>query len=548
MDIDVNPPAAQGRWTHRLAGGAVAVFLGFNLGWAAAITHLSSFVTEPWGWFWLLNKPHTALAFGLVTGLGVGLIYWKKGLAPLAPLALAIIPAAPFMPAWISFFQFYQSVAVDLAWPLLALAFFGTAFNLIPRRQAPWPINMDNPWAARIINVALPIAFVVIAASMFYTGEKLKRGAGFTGDSPQYLLVADALVMDHSVDLMPAILREDHTHWIEEPVGGHGQPYNAVEHYSKYKTGYPAVISPFVAIGWLFHADLRLLAIYGTFLFGAAVTWQLWELLHRDVKLSPSASAMGVASVMFTFPMLAYGSQVYPEMFAALMVTLALRLLTQADRAGAGSAVAMGVVMGLLLFLHDRFAFFGLPAIAAYFWLTRKAALRVWPPFLATLALFAALNIYDLHARHFPIVPKEGTYGRTTSFWNSKGVYIGWLGVILDKAHGALAYAPVFLLAPAFLLGAAKARPKMAISILTLMAIPCLLVLSFEEWWAGTSPPGGRYVVAYYPALAIFAGIFWQTRPARWVYWLFFLLLGTGLVIGHNFFLYAKEDYLVHQC
>ncbi|MDH4185282.1 MAG: hypothetical protein OEV92_13720, partial [Nitrospinota bacterium] len=41
---------------------------------------------------------------------------------------------------------------------------------------------------------------------------------------------------------------------------------------------------------------------------------------------------------------------------------------------------------------------------------------------------------------------------------------------------------------------------------------------------------------------------FWQTRPARWVYWLFFLLLGTGLVIGHNFFLYAKEDYLVHQC
>jgi len=75
-----------------------------------------------------------------------------------------------------------------------------------------------------------------------------------------------------------------------------------------------------------------------------------------------------------------------------------------------------------------------------------------------------------------------------------------------------------------------------------------MLALGFEEWWAGTSPPGARYLVAYYPALAVTAGLFWQTRPAAWVYWLFFLLLGTGLVTTHNFYLYAQEDYLVHQC
>ena len=543
---NASPPLQYSGMATRVAGGFA---LGFAFGWGAAIQLLSQFVTEPWAWFWALERPDSALLSGLAFGIVGASLALKRGLSPLAPLVVAIPVALPFMPAWIPFFRVYQAVAVDLGMPLLALGFFATLVSLLPPR--PWSSlnhELDSPRAEQMFSLVLPLLFAAMSAGVFMTGERIMRGAGFTGDSPQYVLIADALVIDHSLDLIPAIMREDHINWIEEPVGGHGETYNYTEHYSKYKSGYSVAIAPFVAMGWLTGGDFRLWSIFGTLLFGMAVTWNLFRLLHSDLGLPPSTSAMGVAGVMFTFPMLAYAVQVYPEMLAALMVTLGLRFLINAEKSGPWSALGMGAAMGMLLFLHDRFGFFGLPAIAAYFWLTRKSAWRVWPLFLATLTLFAAINIVDLYIRHFDIIPRAGQYGRAGQYWNPLGVYIGWIGGLLDKGHGVLIYAPVFLMAPAVILLALRSRPWPSWPLFVLMAIPYFLVLGFDEWWAGTSPPGTRYIVAYYPALAIFMGFFWNSRPAAWVYWLFFWLIGVGLAITRNFFTYANEYYLVHQC
>jgi len=555
---DVYPPEVDRKeenasHTKRPLDRAMAVVggfaLGFAFGWGAAIQFLSQFVTEPWAWFWVLERPDTALVWGLVFGIVGALLGLKRGLGPLAPLAVAIPVALPFMPAWIPFFRVYQAVAIDLGMPILALSFFATLVNLLPPR--PWSVlnhEMDSPRAAKMFSWGLPLLFAALSSGAFMTGEKIMRGAGFTGDSPQYVLIADALVIDHSLDLMPAIMREDHINWIEEPVGGHGETYNLTEHYSKYKSGYSVAIAPFVAMGWLTGGDFRLWSIFGTLLFGMAVTWNLFRLLHSDLRLPPSTAAMGVVGVMITFPMLAFGVQVYPEMLAALMVTLGLRFLINAEKSGAWAAIGMGAAMGMLLFLHDRFGFFGLPAIVAYFWLTRKSAWRVWPVFLGTLTLFAGIVLIDLYIRHFDVIPRTGQYGRAGQYWNPLGVYIGWIGGLLDKGHGALIYAPVFLMAPAGIIFAVRARPWPSWPLLVLMAIPYFLVLGFDEWWAGTSPPGTRYIVAYYPALAVFLGFFWNSRPAAWVYWLFFWLIGVGLAITRNFFTYADEYYLVHQC
>ena len=525
---------------------AASLPLGFCFGWAVGLRLFSMVAVEPWGWFHLLTRPGTILAFGAGGAVICALICRRWGLAPLAPLVAAIPAAFPFMPSWIPFFRAYQAVAVDLALPLLALAFFGTAMNLAGRGiSLAWA---DSPRAASVYRVGIPLLFLAISAGIFYTGENIKRGAGFTGDSPQYVLIANALILDRSVDLMPAIMREDFANFNDEAVGGHGRTFNYTEHHSKYKSGYSAAIAPFVALGWLFSGDFRLWAVFGMLVFGAGVTWQTWELLRRDLGLDPLPSAMGTTSIMLTFPMLAYGTQIYPEMVAALMITLGMRFLVTAENAGPAQGAGMGIAMGILLFLHDRFGFFGIPAIFAYFFLTRRRALAVWPAYIGALAVFAAINIYDLHARHYSIFPEKKQYGVSGGYWNQEGVYIGWLGGMLDKGHGALAYAPVFALIPAFILAAAKARPWVAVPSTAIFVWVYLLALGFEEWWAGTSPPGARYLVATYPALAVAAGIFWQTRPAGWVYWLFFLLLGTGLVGARNFYLYADEDYLVHQC
>lgn len=527
----------------------VGFSLGFALGWGAAIQFLAQFNIEPWAWFWVLEKPGAALASGLVGGVAGGLAGYKRGITPLLPLVVAIPVAAPFMPASIPFFRVYQAVAVDLGLPILALGLAGVLVNLFPvRLGTALKEELDSPRGAQMFYFLLPVLFVALSAGAFWTGETRMRGAGFTGDSPQYVLIADALALDHSLNLKPAIMREDHINWIEEPVGGHGETVSLTEHYSKYKSGYSVAITPFVAMGWLTGGDFRRWAIFGTLMFGLAMTWHLFRLLHNDLGLRPSAAAMGVTGVALSFPMLAYGTQVYPEMLAALMVTIGLRYLALGEKSGPWDAVGMGAAMGLLMFLHDRFGFFGLPAIAAYFWLTRKSAWRIWPVFLGVLSLMAVINVLDLYIRHFDIIPRAGQYGRAGQYWNPLGVYIGWIGGMLDKGHGALIYAPMLLMAPAALIFATRSRPWPAWPLLALMAIPYFLVLGFDEWWAGTSPPGGRYIIAYYPALAVFMGILWNSRPAAWVYWLFFWMVGVGLAITRNFYTYAQEYYLVHQC
>ena len=526
---------------------AMAFGLSFSFGWAVALHSHSRFVTEPWGWFWLWEQPWLTLAAGIAGGIVGAILFRKVGWQKAAPLALSVPAAIPFIPAWFPLAEVYQAVAVDFAWLLLAAAFFGTLINLAPEGLSGRAGRLaDSPIGAKALGVGLPVLFVAVSLLLFNNGERIKKAAGFTGDSPQYLLIANALVHDWSVDLMPSIMREDHIHWINEPIGGHGKPHNGVEHYSKYKSGFSAALAPFFAAGWWTGGDLRLWMVFAVLFFGGATAWMLWGLLHRDLGLSPSASAMGAASVMFTFPMIVYSSQIYPEIFAALMVAIMLRMLARAEKAGLPEGVIMGAAVGMLLFQHERFFFFGGPAIAAYFWLTRKRVAKVWPAYILTLIAFAALNIGDLYARHFPIIPAPGQHGRAGGYWNPEGVYTGWFGALFDMGHGLLPYAPLFIMAPAWIIVALRQRPGLCAPLLALGAGVYLMVLSYAEWWGGLCPPGNRYLVAYYPLMAVFAGVFWETRPARWVYWLFFLLAGAGLAVSHNYFLQANDDYMIH--
>lgn len=527
------------------AMGVSAGFLVcFSFGWGAVNLATSELISTPWAWYWLLNKPTEAIITGAVFGVAGAAFAAAFGFRRLAPLTIALPVAWPNAVDGLFFHRIYHAVAVDFGWLLLALATAGFTAAFIPSRWKESFRSWKNTNKARkSYGILIPAAFFSVSLIVFTAGDGFKTTRGFTGDSPQYLLITSALFFDHTPNLMPAIIRDDRRLWYpHNPIGGHGKTYKNTEHYSKYKSGYPAILTPGFGAGWWAHYSPRIGAVMEMILLGALVAWQLYSLL-LDFKVNPSSAALGAVGVMFTFPMIIYSSQIFPEMAAALLVVVSLRIVIRGDNARSWHPVALGGVIGALMLFHERFFFFCGPVALAYFWLTRRRAAGVWTVFIITLAAFAGLNAWDSISRHFPVIPDSSQHGRGGAYWNKNGVWVGWIGGFFDKSHGLLPYAPAFFMAPAYIVSAVRNRTASQTGVLGLALFVYLALYSYEEWWGGFCPPGGRYYVSYYPLLAIPAAVFWDKPRAGWVYWTFFTLLATSIVIP---FLYVTDGFGIH--
>src|SRR5215218_7798651 len=174
------------------------------------------------------------------------------------------------------------------------------------------------PRAARVWWAMVMVGMLAFAAAAAGIAVSATHGTRTTADEPQYLLTAISLAEDRDLDIG------------DELADGRWRPFHTLP-----------LAEPVAVGGWV-GAKLAMAAMAGLL---AALA--LWTAVRRlGVPIGTAALAVGVSAC--SPPLAVYGSQVYPELPAALAVLAAVAaLLSPAAPGGRATLVVGGAVVAL---------------------------------------------------------------------------------------------------------------------------------------------------------------------------------------------------------
>jgi hypothetical protein len=346
------------------------------------------------------------------------------------------------------------------------------------------------------------IGVLTIAATVPLAWTHSSRLTRTTGDEPQYLL--SALSLGEDLDLDVSDERSDrrygdvfHRFYLvpqqeaERPDGRLVSPHDPL---------LPAVLAaPVRAGGWLF-ARFAVAAMAG--MLAALVLW----VAVRRFGIALRAAAVTVAGFSLAAPLAVYGTQVYPELPAALALTAAV--------AGAmgppkwRNIALLGVAVVALPWLGVKYV-----AVAAAIGVIGLIRLAQDRPRRA-LALGAAWTVAALaYAVSHQVIYGGWTAYASAGFLTTEGEVLGTdpdylgrgvrlVGLLVDRDFGLLAWAPAFVLAVPALAAMARRRPPGWLVLAAPLAAGWLsatfVALTMHDWaWPG------RQVVVVVPLFAL---------------------------------------------
>ena len=410
---------------------------------------------------------------------------------PLALLGLLWLPWLPLRvpPA----FLLWEGPLEGLVW---AAAIAGVAWAAWPWRASSWP-----PARGPILAFALGLA-------AYLSGAWALADATPAGDEPHYLIITQSLLADGDLRIENNHRQGDYTAYFEGELrpdflrrGVDGQIY------SVHAPGLSALVLPaFAAFG---HPGvvvfLALLAAAG-----GAATWA------AAFRLTGSAAAAWAAwgSLALSTPIFFHAFTVYPDGAGAAITALgvlALVTLETGGTLGAPALVALGAALGLLPWLHTRFAIVAgvLGAALVLRLVPRPGGLGRAASLLAVPLLSAAgwfWSFYAIYGSADPTAP----YGRYTQS-TLANLRPGLPGLLFDQQFGLIANAPVYLAAVVGLGALWQRSRRLAIELGVLLVPYVAAVAAYRMWWGGYSAPGRFAVAVLWPlALPLAAG--W----ARW--------------------------------
>jgi hypothetical protein len=372
--------------------------------------------------------------------------------------------------------------------------------------------------ARRFWLVVVVVGLGVAAWTAPFALARATYFARVTADEPQYLMTAISIGEDASLDVSDerAEGRYRAFHRADLPVqearradGTSVSPHDPL---------LPALLAVPVLVGGWPAAKLTL-----SVLAGVLAALLVWTAVRRfDAPLGTAVTA--VATFALAAPFVIYGTQVYPELPAALAVTVALAAVTGRLRAG-GLAAFTGAVVALP-WLSVKYA----PVAGV---LVVLAAVRLWrngrqPAVLAGAAVLAVAGGAFL-------VAHQAWYGGWTPYaagshfsageatvMGSDPDYLGrsvrLVGLLVDRGFGLAAWQPAYLLAVPALAALARRRPPGWEALAAVLAVGWLnatfVALTMHGWWWP-----GRQLVVVLP-VAVLAVAWWaggDTTARRWL-------------------------------
>jgi hypothetical protein len=387
-------------------------------------------------------------------------------------------------------------------------------------------------WVALVV-----IGVLTIAAAVPLAWTHSSRLTRTTGDEPQYLL--SALSLGEDIDLDVSDERSDrryedvfHRYYLvpqqeaERADGRLVSPHDPL---------LPVLLAAPVRVGGWLSARFAMAAMAG-----ALAALVLWVAVRRfGIALRPAVVA--VTAFSLSAPLAVYGTQVYPELPAALVLTAAV--------AGAmgppkwRNVALLGVAVVALPWLGVKYV--GVAAAIGAVGLLRLAQDRPRHALVLGAAWAAAGVGYGVAHQvvygGWTAYASAGFLGTEREVMGTDPDYLGrgvrLVGLLVDRDFGLLAWTPVFLLAVPALAALARRRPPGWLVLVAPLAAGWLsatfAAVTMHDWaWPG------RQVVVVVPLFALAVAWWAGQSPAR------LRLVALGGAVGVLTYLWVLTDAL----
>jgi len=321
-----------------------------------------------------------------------------------------------------------------------------------------------------------------------------------TGDEVHYLLMADSLKQEGTLDLKRTFAEQ---RWREVYPGAsldfHGHPDRQGRWISRHMPGLSVVILPGYALLGRWGASAVNLAL---------AAWALLLLygLARDLGAKPGQAFFMYAVALVSAPWSMYGYLLYPVAMGMFLTTASGRVLARPAQPASGWL--LGIFLGLLPWFHQGFASLSLALAGVAVWLwARRQAWKAIAGLLASGAAFGLLFTW-VFFRFYHQAFQAGDY----AFGLRPGFFLSaCLGLAVDRYYGALLAAPVLLAGAAGLIRLGRSRGPEALMIWACLGASVLTAALFVDW-TGFSASFPRLIA---PAgFLLFAGLaFFPLRP-----------------------------------
>lgn len=383
-------------------------------------------------------------------------------------------------------------------------------------------LEYPSPWWLAATGIA--IGLMALAG----IGARATYGARTTADEPQYLLTALSLAADGDLDIANQLDDEAYRDFHEIPVDPQTRALDASgRRVSPHDPLLPLVLAAPIAVGGWVAAKATLAALAG---LTAVLT--LW-MAQRRFGADRNAAVVAVLACFAGIPLAAYGTQVYPEIPAALLVAVAVaalagdteRLVTVgvvlAAIVGlpwlAVKYVPVALVLGVALLVGVRRRRQLLLGVLGF--VVAAGAIYVW----AHQAIYGGWTVYA-SGDHFE---SAGEFAVVGSDMDLPGRSRRLIGLLVDRRFGIAVWSPVWFLLPPAVAAAVQAtrRPspdrrrfRLVVGIVAAGWLTATFVaLTMHGWWVP-----GRQLVVVLPAAAVLVAT-WASAGQR-------RLLATGLL------------------
>jgi hypothetical protein len=362
--------------------------------------------------------------------------------------------------------------------------------------------------------VVVVVAAVVAAAPGTWIASTY--GAHLSVDEPHYLLTAMALAEDGSLDIAELHDEERYRPFHQVRLPAQAARTADGRMVAPHDPLLPALLAlPWRLGGWQ-GARLALAAMNG-----ALAALLLWTAVRRfAIRPGPAAGLVGLA--VASAPLAAYGSQLYPELPAALAVTGAVAAAT--GKPGWRTVAALVVAVVALPWLAVKYVpvAAALAAVAGWRWWRLGARRHVGAA--AAIALLAGVVYVVAHLRWYGglTVYAAGDFfreqGGELTVVGTSPDYLGrsrrLVGLFVDEGFGIAAWQPLWLLALPAVGWMLRRRPDGTALVLIPAAAGWLtatfVALTMHGWWFP-----GRQVVVVLPLLLLAVLGFVDGRPPR---------------------------------
>ncbi len=348
------------------------------------------------------------------------------------------------------------------------------------------------------------IAGVVALAGL---SARATYGARTTADEPQYLLTAESLVSDGDLDISNQIRLEAYLPYHEIPIDPQTTPLDASgREVSPHDPLLPALLAvPYGVAGWIgAKAALALLT---------AVTAGLtaWVAVRR-LGVAPQSAAVAVGAAFAGLPLAGYGTQIYPEMPAALALLITVAVLLEPQRRGGEMKGDVWVALAAIIALPWlSIKYVPVATLAGMALVRRSTRTTGGPGPLPVVAVAAVAGVIYLGA-HQLIYGGWTAYASGDHFVDSGELgVVGFdvdlvgrsrrlVGLFVDRGFGIATWNPAWFLAvPALASSLRSSRHRLvAVLVATGWLTATFLALTMHGWWVP-----GRQLVVVLPVAAL---------------------------------------------